>query len=124
MTPFHEFGERIKNTDWNILLLLLILVLQSFLVKAMPIIPELYRILDVVDDNTGTPKKNSHPRGHNGTLPPKSARSYSQAPPGEGLTPHTIHHYSFGPLQAITVVDQSDPDSGTVILTIPSSLLY
>ena len=51
------------------------------------------------------------PPGHNGTLPPKSARSYSQAPPGEGLTPHTIHHYSFGPLQAITVVSHSDPDS-------------
>ena len=49
--------------------------------------------------------------GHNTTLPPKSARSYSQAPPGEGLTPHTIHHYSFGLLQAITVVSHSDPDS-------------
>ena len=51
------------------------------------------------------------PPGHNGTLPPKSARSYSQAPPGEGLTPHTIHYYSFGPLQAITVVSHSDPES-------------
>ena len=52
--------------------------------------------------------------GHNTTLPPKSARSYSQAPPGEGLTPHTIHYYSFGPLQAITIVSHSDPDSQTL----------
>ena len=58
MTPFYEFGERVKHTDWNILLLLIILVLQSFLVifvvvllvKAVPIIPELERILGVVDD--------------------------------------------------------------------------
>ena len=58
MTPFHEFGSRVKNTDWNILLLLLILVLQSFLVifvvilliRAVPIIPEMNRILGVVDD--------------------------------------------------------------------------
>ena len=61
---------------------------------------------------------------HQVILPPGSDRSDPQAPSGEGLTPHTIHHYSFGPLQAITVVDQSDPDSGTVILTIPGSLLY
>ena len=61
---------------------------------------------------------------HQVILPIHSRRSDPQAPPGEGLTPHTIHHYSFGPLQAITVVDQSDRDSRTVILTIPSSLLY
>ena len=30
------------------------------------------------------------------------------------LTPRTIHHYSFGPLQATTAVNQSDPDSGTL----------
>ena len=37
---------------------------------------------------------------HQVMLPPGSARSDPQASPGEGLTPHTIHHYSFGPLQA------------------------
>ena len=37
---------------------------------------------------------------HQVMLPPGSARSDPQAPPGEGLTPHTIHQYSFGPLQA------------------------
>ena len=31
-----------------------------------------------------------------------------------GLTPHTVHNYSFGPLQAITIVSHSDPDSQTL----------
>ena len=37
---------------------------------------------------------------HQVILPSQSHRSDPQAPPGEGLTPHTIHHYCFGPLQA------------------------
>jgi len=37
---------------------------------------------------------------HQVMLPPGSARSDPQASPGEGLTPHTIQQYSFGPLQA------------------------
>jgi len=55
---YTEITERVRNTEWGILLLLILLTLQVFLVvfvvivivQASIMVPELQRVLGVVDD--------------------------------------------------------------------------
>jgi hypothetical protein len=62
---------------------------------------------------------------HQVIMPIHSRRSDPQAPPGEGLTPHTIHQYSYGPLQApLPLPSKEEEDTLLFFLSPEAGILW